>query len=168
LSWSSTFDGAGFQVMRRGEASRDGGEQVSWIPVSGGGGSRWYQWRDADVAGAEYQLRLLDRDGSEAFRTEYRGSEPGVPGELDLLPCYPNPFNNTAQLAFRLTGPPQPVEVALYNLVGERLQILGKFTGLAAGLHTMALEMERYPSGIYLVQVRTPGALQVQAITYLR
>ena len=82
------------------------------------------------------------------------------PGGWALLPNFPNPFN--AQTTIRLdAGRRGATEIALYNMLGERVTTL--FSGtIAAGRHEVVwtgtdAQGRPAPSGIYLIRMSAPG-----------
>lgn len=82
--------------------------------------------------------------------------EPSVPNQGARLTVYPNPASERAVVGLGLaTGKPdQPVDVALYDILGRRIVLAAK--GDAAGdLGTFNLELDGLAPGLYLV--RTEG-----------
>lgn len=82
-----------------------------------------------------------------------------VEDELELIPhdyslsVYPNPFNPTAKIQFR-NSEAGKYEIRIYNLLGEEVLILlNEF--IEAGQHSFDLKMDNFPSGIYLVNIRS-------------
>ncbi len=75
------------------------------------------------------------------------------PEEHVLSAAYPNPFETRTQ--FSLVVPTeQHVEVAAYNVLGQRVRTLfaGRFD--AGQKRTFVLDAEALPSGIYLYRAR--------------
>ena len=82
-----------------------------------------------------------------------------VDNESEIIPkdyslsVYPNPFNPSAKVNFTndLAG---KYEIRVYNLLGE--EVMNLFDDyLEVGSHTFELRMNDFPSGIYLVNVRS-------------
>lgn len=57
----------------------------------------------------------------------------GLPAQLALGPAYPNPFNRAAQIPFALPEV-APVQLAVYNSLGQRLRVL-QVGRLGSGVH---------------------------------
>jgi hypothetical protein len=74
--------------------------------------------------------------------------------EVISLSCYPNPFNNSTNIAFQLSSP-QEVSLVVYNILGEKISIIHKGK-LNTGKYTFQYDMNNYSSGIYFVKMRTP------------
>jgi len=73
------------------------------------------------------------------------------PSEFELLGNYPNPFNASTVISFRLARP-SAVELEIYNVLGERVEILheGYF---AAGRHSIVWNAGAAASGVYFYRV---------------
>jgi serine protease len=84
------------------------------------------------------------------FRTgvEYENEKPTA---FRLLPNYPNPFNSSTVLSFRL-GEELPVEISIYSILGQRVAILQRGM-LEAGYHTITWNADDLPSGIYFARI---------------
>ncbi len=91
---------------------------------------------------------------------------------LTLLPNYPNPFNGSTLIAFRL-GAPTRVNVAIYNILGQRTRVLMNNQLLNGGWHRLfwnGLDEngKPVPSGVYILTVRTPDSQAIQKVLLLR
>lgn len=64
--------------------------------------------------------------------------------------CYPNPFNNTANLIFTINNPSK-VLIEVYNIIGERIGVIHNGF-LNKGDHIFNLDMNTYPSGVYIIK----------------
>lgn len=69
---------------------------------------------------------------------------------------YPNPATNTANLKFNLDKD-GPVDIVLTDMNGKTVAVIARGEKYAAGTHTRMLNLDRYASGIYLLQVHTAG-----------
>lgn len=76
------------------------------------------------------------------------------PGTCSLSPNYPNPFNNATEFIYTVPWD-SPVEIAVYNLTGQVVDILHQGEQ-QAGEYRMRWEGHDLPSGVYIIQLRTP------------
>jgi len=86
-----------------------------------------------------------------------------IPRQFGLHQNYPNPFRRGVETTtFHLDLPLQrEVEVAVYNLLGERIRLLTRGT-LAAGVHTLHWDgrdenRNAVASGVYFYRCVFPG-----------
>ena len=103
------------------------------------------QFSSADPA-AGYQLLptyVTDIDFSNSV-----GDEPSIPTAFALRGNYPNPFNPTTTIAFDLPRE-AVVTIALYNLLGERVDEIVAGEQYQAGRHTVSFNASRLASGVY-------------------
>ena len=71
---------------------------------------------------------------------------------FELQNAYPNPCNGSAVIEYSLPAT-QQAELAVYNLRGQRMTLLA--SGLhEAGQHSVRVEMDNWPSGMYLCQLQ--------------
>lgn len=100
------------------------------------------------------------------YSTLARSKNSGLPSALVIHPAYPNPFNG--RTVVRLEVPQkQRVVVALYNVLGQRLQALLDET-LLPGMHSVAIQAGTRVSGVYFVHIQTENRLQRQKIVLIR
>ncbi|MDP2359452.1 MAG: T9SS type A sorting domain-containing protein [bacterium] len=95
--------------------------------------------------------------GTICFTDENVAAE--EPAGFDLIRAYPNPFNPGTTLSVDLaaTG---PVELAVFNLGGQRVATLAKGL-MPAGAHELRFEASHLPSGLYLARLSTASSVQV-------
>ncbi|HDR04271.1 MAG TPA: T9SS type A sorting domain-containing protein [Candidatus Marinimicrobia bacterium] len=81
---------------------------------------------------------------------------PILPGEITLLPNFPNPFNPVTQIRFALPSAGN-AELVVYNLRGETVGTL--INGwMPAGWHNVSFEGSALPSGIYIYRLKSESA----------
>ncbi len=90
------------------------------------------------------------------YINEEEDVQPGddvVPTEFALQQNFPNPFNGSTELSFTLAHHGQ-TSIAIYNVMGQlvRTERLGS---LQAGTHSISLNMDELPSGVYLYELRS-------------
>jgi len=75
-----------------------------------------------------------------------------APGSFELLPNYPNPFNPSTQIVFRL-GVNSLVELTVYDVLGRRVQTL-VHEARPAGLHRVSFNAEKLAAGVYFYRLK--------------
>jgi len=129
-----------------------------------------YHFCQVTVRGTQLELKAKDTEG-ETFdsltlinavppRTEERGGQ--LPGKIHLFPNYPNPFNSTTTIHYRLSavgGPRSAVTLRVYNILAQEVetlveekQIPGDYTVAWDGRNRSAQEL---PSGVYICRLTT-------------
>lgn|GEM_PF-212267 len=114
-----------------------------------------------DKGGVAYTFFLKDTTTSEII-VEQR-DQLALPASFNLYPNFPNPFNASTTFRYQL---PQAgaVELAIYNLLGERLiTLVNDFQ--SAGFHERQWDGRDdsgrwLPSGVYFVQLRFEASLR--------
>ena len=130
------------QGGRNASGGRDSGDEEPVVVVIDG-----YQSADqGDVQGSEADLR--------DERTEE------LPSQATLHGNYPNPFNPSTTIRFELTEA-QPVRLAVYNALGQQVQVLAD-SQFGAGQHEVRFDAMNLASGLYLARLETPGGVSVQ------
>ena len=84
------------------------------------------------------------------------------PKYFELLPPYPNPFNNAAVISYELLLDLN-VKITVYDLLGrETAVLLNDFQ--TAGLHELRFNATGLPSGIYFIHAQGSGYYRTQKI----
>lgn len=109
---------------------------------------------DADVQSGNYSYRLkqVDFNGAYEYSNEIFVDVP-APLEFALGQNYSNPFNPTTTINFSLAEPTF-IKLAIYNLLGEELEIL-KNENMNAGSYNVSFDATSLPSGMYLYKIET-------------
>ena len=93
-----------------------------------------------------------------------------LPVKTALQDNYPNPFNSTTRIPYRLASP-GPVRLEIYNVLGHRVRTLvDQFQ--AAGNYQVSWDASDNPgrtvaSGVYLIRLIYPGGVQARRLLYL-
>lgn len=95
--------------------------------------------------------------------TEERGL---MPKEHALLQNYPNPFNSTTAISFRLSAI-SVVTLKVFDLLGNEVGVLVKGTK-PAGTHTVMLNAQHLPSGVYFYRLQAGDFVQTRKFTLLK
>ena len=90
---------------------------------------------------------------------------PARPAALALAAA-PNPFNPSCSIAFELARPGE-VDLAVYNLLGERVATL-QAGRLPAGSYRRTFDGAVLPSGLYFARLEAGGRSRVVKLTLLR
>ena len=79
---------------------------------------------------------------------------------------YPNPFNPTTSINFSLAEPTF-VKLAVYNLLGEVVQVL-KNENMNAGSYNVTFDAASLPSGMYLYKIETAQFTSVRKMMLMK
>ncbi|MDK9699232.1 MAG: T9SS type A sorting domain-containing protein [bacterium] len=88
-----------------------------------------------------------------------------LPNAIELLPAYPNPFNSSVTIRFRL---PQPGEatISIYDLTGREVETLHRGYFPAGNQQTIHWQPQALASGKYFICLQSNGSSQTGAIVY--
>jgi hypothetical protein len=88
------------------------------------------------------------------------------PKDFILHPVYPNPFNATTTISYRL---PQPGKVSLviYNVLGQQVAWLFK-GGQPAGIHKIGWDASEVGSGVYFAQLKCRNQIRTIKMLVLK
>ena len=95
-----------------------------------------------------------------------------LPQEFELLQNFPNPFNPTTTIRFRLPVSGQDAALRIYDLLGQPVRTL--FDGRQnAGEHAVTWNGcddsgRSVASGIYIYQIKTPSHLAARRMIYIK
>jgi hypothetical protein len=93
--------------------------------------------------------------GGRSTATEDPGKLPDV---LSLAPNFPNPFQESTTLSFRLPHP-EYVQLQVFDVLGQEVAVLVDEVR-PAGVHEVVWQGGSLPSGVYLMRIR--AGLQVR------
>lgn len=114
---------------------------------------------------SENSRKLLYReDNFETVNLSAAFSE--VPEKLTLSPTYPNPFNSRTTVGFGLPER-SPVETRLLDLHGRVVWTSGE-TVLAEGWHSVTLDANALPAGLYWLEISAGTSRVAEKIVLLR
>ncbi len=163
-----------------------GGAGAPLYPV----GSSWwtayscsiYHFCQVTVAGSHLRLEAKDTEGrtfdtlnltAVPSRPEGRGGQ--LPQKIHLFPNYPNPFNSTTTIHYRLSaggGPRSAVTLRVYNLLAQEVKTLVK-EKQSPGYYTIRWEgRDRFsqdlPCGVYICRLLVGEESQSEKVLLLR
>ena len=109
-----------------------------------------------------------DIGSTEADASPVAG-ENGPDGEtaLALMPTRPNPVRGLARVAFTVAEA-APVRVELYNMLGQRVQVLFEGDAAPGAEQTVEIDASRLAAGVYLVRLESRGEQVMQRVTVVR
>ncbi|HOX86841.1 MAG TPA: kelch repeat-containing protein [bacterium] len=183
LTWrtQSEIDCAGYHIYRG--TAKDGDRQrlnSQLIPAAGTSTEpRDYSFIDRRVTnGLTYFYFLQDQDynGLTVWHgpveaTPMATPNTQIPESFAMHPNFPNPFNPGTWLSYDLPTESE-VELAVYSLLGTRVRLLVQGVQSADshriywnGLDDRGAEL---PTGVYLVQLKTPTERQMQRVTLIK
>jgi len=89
-----------------------------------------------------------------------------LPFLTELLANYPNPFNPSTTIPFRL-GQPGTVLIEIYNTNGQRVAtVINTFR--SAGFHTVNWDAGGLSSGVYFIRLQHEDSIQIRKTVLLR
>ena len=94
-----------------------------------------------------------------------------LPTTSRLEPNYPNPFNSTTQISYRLAAP-GPVRLDVYNILGQQVHTLVD-QAQAAGFYQVPWNARdqrgaAVATGVYLMRLHYPGGVQTRRLLLLK
>ena len=93
-------------------------------------------------------------------------SESGPESALVLHPAAPNPVRGETTVAFDLPAPAD-AELAVFDVLGREVARLAEGAH-AAGAHRASLDARGLSAGVYVVRLRTAGAVRTQTVVVAR
>ena len=79
-----------------------------------------------------------------------------IPKEFMLYQNYPNPFNPVTTIKFDLPEA-SIVKLVVYNMLGEQVTTFANNDRYQAGVHSITVDMSRFPSGAYFYTLSAIG-----------
>ena len=94
-----------------------------------------------------------------------------APAVSSLSPNFPNPFNSSTQISYRLADA-GPVRLEVYNVLGQRVRTLVDETQ-KAGFYQVHWDSRdqrgsEVAAGVYITRLQYPGGVQTRRLLYLR
>ena len=119
---------------------------------------------------AEEVQALMGESDPDAPGADRQAAAFHLPASSGLEPSFPNPFNSTAQIPYRLAGTGR-VRLDIHNVLGQRVRTLVD-EAQAAGSHLAvwdARDRQGAPvaAGVYLARLQYPGGVQTRRLLYL-
>jgi hypothetical protein len=90
-----------------------------------------------------------------------------VPDEYSLSQNFPNPFNPSTKISFKLPSLSE-VTLKVYNMLGEEVMTEIDAQAMSAGSYTVTIDASSLASGVYLYKLITPGFTQARKMVLLK
>ena len=135
------------------------------ITSDGKGGCILAGFRESDFTVRAQQVSINGGLGEVITHVEVGRSEQ-LPEVSLLFQNYPNPFNSTTAIVYELSKSTY-AELALYNLLGQRLRTM-EAGFQQAGMHKVFFDSYNLSSGAYLYELRTSEAILQRKLTILK
>ena len=103
--------------------------------------------------------------------TAIDAASPSLPAQTSLLPNYPNPFNSSTLIPYRLAIPGR-TRLVIYNTLGQQVRTL--VDGFqATGAYQVPWDARdgqgaAVAAGVYFARLHYPGGAQTRRLLYLR
>lgn len=134
------------------DASSSFVQRGNLVATANGRGQFLAAWKDVRAAEADIRLQNVNPDGNLG-PLEDTGVPAFRPRTPVLLTAWPNPFNPSTTIAFRLAEP-GPVRLTIHDLAGRKLACV-KDQVLPAGEHRLPFHAEGIPAGLYFARLET-------------
>ena len=83
-----------------------------------------------------------------------------------IYPAYPNPFNNSTVISFRLPEQSQ-VKINVFNIAGQEVKTLVN-SEMQQGLHKVSWNADDFPSGVYFYAIETKNSIETRKLILLK
>lgn len=171
LSWTtlSETNNAGFEIQSK--LAGDSNEFATIAYVQGAGTTTEANDYSFVVDQIEFgthlfRLKQIDFDGSSEYSETVEVSNELVDGYA-LRDFYPNPFNPQGQFGI-MVAEDQNVDIAVYNLMGQRVASLFNGELLGQEWHQFTLNASTLPSGNYLITSRGATFASTQKVLLVK
>ncbi|MEZ4700105.1 MAG: DUF5060 domain-containing protein [Rhodothermales bacterium] len=152
LVWTtaSELNNAGFEVQMQRDHTFETVDFVSGHGTSSD--AHVYRFRTPQLAPGSHTFRLKQIDFDGAFAYSHTASaRVDLTASYALSPASPNPFNPQTQFTLTVSRP-QPVTIALYDLLGRRVATIFDGEMPAQEARLFRLDAGALPSGRYFIQ----------------
>ena len=105
-------------------------------------------------------------DKAKMTDTAVAGVSP-VPSPFIVPPPYPNPFGDEAYFEVQLLRPISDVQITVRNILGQRV-LVPHVGPLSAGTHTITIQGQALPAGLYTFVVEAGGETQTGLMVHVR
>lgn len=118
-------------------------------------GSDWFYFSESKMPDSETEGSVGIEDDSF-----------NIPGQINLYPNYPNPFNPSTTIRFSLKQNSN-VTITVYDVMGRRVRnLVNKFFNL--GFHNIVFKSEGMASGTYYYQLQTAGKTMTRKMLLMK
>ncbi|MFQ6676647.1 MAG: redoxin domain-containing protein [Fidelibacterota bacterium] len=110
---------------------------------------------------------LLAEMNTASVRGEGAGLTANLPVRPELRQIHPNPFNSATSIVYVLPYD-SPVTLDIFDLSGRHLKTLERTSGKGAGTYRVQWQPGSRGSGIYLVRLQTPHAVETRKVLFVK
>ncbi len=152
-----------------GALADNGGSTQTHLPMAGS------PVIDAGQSAFRFDQRGLNRTdaqndigSAELDASPVDGETPPVASALmQILPTRPNPVRDGARVAFTVAEA-GTARVELYNMLGQRVQVLFDGTASAGTEQVLEMDASRLAAGVYVIRLQSRGEQLTQRVTVVR
>ncbi|QQS36792.1 MAG: S8 family peptidase [Ignavibacteriales bacterium] len=153
LEWitSSEKNNYGFEIQR--ETETNSYETIGFVEGKGTtSNNSFYTFTDEKFSTGKnyYRLKQIDYDGSFKYSNEIL-VDIALATSFRLSQNYPNPFNPSTKIDFTVPVKSN-VKVKIFDVLGNELMVILN-SEVEKGIHSVNINMNDYPSGIYFVNL---------------
>ena len=149
-------------------------DDPEYVNPSSGGNGDYHLLETSPCIDTGYPFSALDPDGTRADVGAYYYNQLGVPNSKETVvpedvwlgESYPNPFNESTVIPFRIYHAAL-VKIVVYDVLGREVAVLfNQWAG--AGENQVLWEAEGFPSGIYYIILQSSNVTRVQKVVRLK
>lgn len=153
LSWKTITEtnNYGFDIERRSVPDGSWGK-IAFVPGFGTSNSpREYAWKDMNVSTGTfaYRLKQMDHNGNFQYSMSVEIVLSDMPGELQILGNYPNPFNPSTKIKFSVPKAGR-AQLKIFNILGQEIATIFQGFVQTAGIFEQEFNASGLSSGLYL------------------
>lgn len=99
--------------------------------------------------------------------TNVSADESSVPLSFELEPNFPNPFNPSTTIAYRLPRS-SSVRLAVFDALGRQVDVLIDSARQPPGQHTVTFDASGLPSGLYIYRLEAENFVEARQMLFLK
>ena len=90
------------------------------------------------------------------------------PNHFELVNIFPNPFNSTINLEYKVHNPGSEIKISLYSLLGREVYSLHHWVNISGEDRIQIKFRDGMSTGLYLLQLNYNDQIQSEKILYLK
>jgi uncharacterized protein (TIGR02145 family) len=168
IKWKTAteINSASFDIERR--VNNDTWLRIASVKASGNSTTpKYYSYTDNKVNSGtfSYRLKMVDYNGTYKYSSVVM-SEVAAPSNYELANAYPNPWNPTTTIGYRL---PMDIHVTIrvYNTLGKEVATLVNEVK-PAGSYEVTLNGKGLSSGVYYYQMKAGNFIGTKKIVLMK
>lgn len=169
LNWNTAteLNTLSFDIEKK-NSNNDTWQTIASIKASGNSYStKNYSFTDkiVNAGNYSYRLKMIDNDGSFKY-SSIENVEVSAPAKYELQQNFPNPWNPTTTIRYRLPINSQ-VTIKLFDALGKEVTTLVNEIK-TAGNYEVTLNGKNLSSGIYYYQMKAGNFIETKKITLIK